>query len=113
MSEARHERTFRLEVLALAGVALALRLVQAHALSTDLFAGVLVQDARVYRETALRLPGGVSFMNVGYPWFLAAIARVLSPSISAVLLAVAIAVLIGPMFVKRWLVPDARPAAGV
>ena len=79
------ERTFRLAVAALAVVALAMRLLQAHGLSTDLFSGILVQDARVYQETALRLPGGVSFMNVGYPWFLAAIAC-LSPSIFAVLL---------------------------
>jgi putative tricarboxylic transport membrane protein len=36
-----------------------------------------------------------------------------SRPISAILLAVAIAVLIGPTLVKRWLVSDARPAAGV
>jgi putative tricarboxylic transport membrane protein len=36
-----------------------------------------------------------------------------SRPISAVLLAVAVAVLLGPMLLKRWLVPDARAAAGV
>ena len=86
MSEAARERAFRLTVAAGASLALALRLIQARALTTDLFAGVLVQDARVYRETARHLAGGVSFMNVGYPWFLAAVARALSPSISTVLL---------------------------
>ncbi len=86
MSEAARERAFRLAVVAGAALALALRLFQAHVLGTDLFAGVLVQDARLYRETARGLPGGVSFMNVGYPWFLALVARALSPSISAVLL---------------------------
>src|SRR5687767_2533954 len=37
----------------------------------------------------------------------------ISRPISAVLLAVAVAVLLGPMLLKRWLVPDARAAAGV
>src|SRR5688572_2042318 len=36
-----------------------------------------------------------------------------SRPISAVLLAVAIAVLIGPSLLKRWLLPDARAAAGI
>ncbi len=36
-----------------------------------------------------------------------------SRPISAVLLAVAVAVLLGPTLLKRWLVPDARAAAGV
>jgi hypothetical protein len=79
------ERAFRLAVVSLGVAALAMRLAQAHTLSTDLFAGVLVQDARVYHETAQSLPGGVRFMNVGYPWFLAAIALALGPSIPAVL----------------------------
>ena len=86
MSEAARERAFRLALVAGAALALALRLVQYHALTTDLFAGVLVQDARAYHEAARALPAGVSFMNVGYPWFLVAVARVLSPSISAGLL---------------------------
>jgi hypothetical protein len=86
VSEAARERAFRLTVAAGATLALGVRLLQAHALGTDLFAGVLVQDARVYRETARALPGDVSFMNIGYPWFLAIVARALSPSVSAVLL---------------------------
>jgi tetratricopeptide (TPR) repeat protein len=98
LSQAGRERAFRLVVAGIAGTALAVRLVQAHALSTDLFAGILVQDARVYRDTALRLlgsipsqsEGGVSFMNVGYPWFLAAIARALGPSLRAVLVVQAV-----------------------
>ncbi|HEX5043450.1 MAG TPA: hypothetical protein VFV75_11125 [Candidatus Polarisedimenticolaceae bacterium] len=82
MTEGTRERAFRLVLAAGTAAALAMRLLQAHALSTDLFAGVLVQDARLYWERALRLQTGVSFTNVGYPWFLAAWGR----SIPAVLL---------------------------
>ena len=88
LTESGRERAFRLAVGAIAALALAVRLAHLTAVLAPPFGDVLVQDARVYHETARRLLGqlpplaepGPSFMNVGYPWFLAVIARVLGPA---------------------------------
>ena len=93
------EITFRAGVAALAAAALGLRLFHAQAMLAPPFGDVLVQDARVYWESAQRLlgilppvadAGGPSFMNVGYPWLLAALSALFGASVRAVLLAQAV-----------------------
>jgi hypothetical protein len=93
------ERAFRWTVTGLAAAALAVRLLHAQASLAPPFGDVLVQDARVYHETARRLlgdlpplpgPAGPSFMNVGYPWVLAAVGSLLGPAPRAVLLVQAV-----------------------
>jgi 4-amino-4-deoxy-L-arabinose transferase-like glycosyltransferase len=78
-------RRFFPKALGLGGLALAIRVLHTIALLRSPLGDTLIQDARYYHETAVTLltagsAGGASFMNLGYPYALAALYAVFGTS---------------------------------